>query len=38
LSKGNASRILEGELYQLSLNDIFIPNIEIYEGNNNELT
>ena len=38
LSKENPSRILEGELYQLSLNDTFIPNIEIYEGNNNELT
>ena len=38
LSKGNASRILEGKLYQLSLNDTFIPNIEIYEGTDNELT
>lgn len=38
LSKENASRIPEGELYQLSLNDTFIPNIEIYEGHNNELT
>ena len=38
LSKENANCILEGKLYQLSLNDTVIPNIEIYEGNNNELT
>ena len=38
LSKENANCILEGKLYQLSLNDTVIPNIEIYEGNNNGLT
>ena len=38
LSKENPSCILEGELYQLPLNYKSIPNIEIYEGNNSELT